>query len=252
MSRAIRAFTFDINTLARFNELLDSGPESIAIKNLLALPAAPPSTNKAIPVVDRNDLTKEDCAAVYRLLPPSVIPKKEEVPEDWEALLRVLNSGPVLPKHLADLVAQKIRAYQVQNRRNIRKYKTATMRAELNDLRAGTRLNASRVADALLTLGMTALSERIAAKQAAGHYFDQLGFKPPAVPTATTTKQASPTTTKQASPTTTKQASPTTAATTKQASPTATIKTEKANEPTRSPQGPARKARVKLPLRQGR
>ena len=236
MSRAIRAFTFDINTLARFNELLDSGPESVAIKSLLALPSAPPSTNKAIPVVDRNDLTKEDCAAVYRLLPPSVIPKKEEVPEDWEALLRVLNSGPVLPKHLADLVAQKIRAYQVQNRRNIRKYKTATMRAELNDLRAGTRLNASRVADALLTLGMTALSERIAAKQAAGHYFDQLGFKPPAVPTATTTKQASPTT----------------AATTKQASPTATIKTEKANELTRSPQGPARKARVKLPLRQGR
>ena len=245
MSRAIRAFTFDINTLARFNELLDSGPESIAIKNLLALPAAPPSTNKAIPVVDRNDLTKEDCAAVYRLLPPSVIPKKEEVPEDWEALLRVLNSGPVLPKHLADLVAQKIRAYQVQNRRNIRKYKTATMRAELNDLRAGTRLNVSRVADALLTLGMTALSERIAAKteydQAAGHYFDQLGFKP----VATTGRQ------NQIAATTTKQAS-STATTTKQAPSTATTKTEKANEPTRSPQGPARKARVKLPLRQGR
>jgi hypothetical protein len=232
VSRAIRAFTFDINTLARFNELLDGGPESVAIKSLLALPAAPPSTNKAIPVVDRNDLTKEDCAAIYRLLPPSVIPKKEEVPEDWEALLRVLNSGPVLPKHLADLVAQKIRAYQVQNRRNIRKYKTATMRAELNDLRAGTRLNASRVADALLTLGMTALSERITAKQAAG-------------PTPTTTKQASPTAT------TTKQASPT-ATTTKQAPSTTTTKTEKANEPTRSPQGPARKARVKLPLRQGR
>jgi len=243
VSRAIRAFTFDINTLAQFNELLDSGPESMAIKSLLALPSAPPSTNKAIPIVDRNDLTKEDCAAIYGLLPPSAIPKKEEVPEDWEALLRVLNSGPVLPKHLADLVAQKIRAYQVQNRRNIRKYKTATMRAELNDLRTGTRLNASRVADALLTLGMTALSERIAAKQAAGHYFDQLGFKQAAVPTATTTKQASPTTTKQTSPT---------ATTTKQASPTTTIKTEKANEPTRSPQGPARKARVKLPLRQGR
>ena len=214
MSRAIRAFTFDINTLARFNELLDGGPESVAIKSLLALPSAPPPADKTIPVVDRNDLTKEDCAAIYRLLPAPAI---EEIPGDWEALLRTLNSGPVLPKHLADLVAQKIRACQVQNRRDIRKYKTATMRAELNDLRAGTRLNASRVADALLTLGMEALDERT------GH-----GFKPSAAIATTAAQQ--------------KQAAP----------PTATTKTKKANEPTRSPQGPARKAQVELPIRQGR
>jgi hypothetical protein len=167
-----RSFTLSLAMLQDFDTLVAGGPGSKPIKLLLSGPPVQQGATINIPAeLDAQGLNDANYASIYKMLnierPPQVRTERfgartfSTKPRlDWNLLINVLLPLPVEKRDKAMAEARK---QGKLNRREMRKYETKVRRLMRTD--APLTVSASRVANALLVIGMTELRNRIAIQE---------------------------------------------------------------------------------------
>jgi hypothetical protein len=178
MRRAIRSFTLADDVSRRLDELVAARPSDPRVRFLFppGATSAPPASVSP-PQLDDHDLSASDYASLYKAAglrrkePPAIwkfgLPPQSEWARFMAAMVDLANRSPA-DAAVAQRALDRSKEAGRLNRRARRKAETAARKAAAARPAKAPNANASRVADAVLTLGFTALQERLATIETAG------------------------------------------------------------------------------------
>jgi hypothetical protein len=173
LARYVRTFTFDEQTINQVSTLILGGPESASLRCLLG--EAPRTQNLELPAqqpqLDDKDLLVSDYQALYAKINVSLTPEvlhklssgvviySEPPALNWTDFLKHFRRVQDVP--LSRLVHEDIKARRQANKKLLRKFLTNALKVQKPKPEPIVAVNASRVYDALVRLGLETLEERV-------------------------------------------------------------------------------------------